>query len=267
MPATAHPSVISRNRFRYPHRKQQQKTRCRTAIFILSVQENEMTIDQAFNASVGYYDDWMKKALPNYDDLFGTARKLISFAPSRPIDVLDLGAGTGLFSKHVLEKYPQARFVLFDAADKMLEAARERFHGCARQFEYVVGDYRTLNVTREFDLVISSLSIHHLTDDEKRALFRSIHGILRTPGLFLNIDQIRGETDYLRDMYWNFWLGQVRRLESSEQRIQESMQRRVTYDRDASLADQLQWLREAGFVNVDCVYKHHFVGVFHAMKA
>ena len=225
-----------------------------------------MTIDQAFNASIDYYDDWMKKALPNYDDIFGTAQKLISFAPATPIDVLDLGAGTGLFSKHVLEKYPQARFVLYDLAGKMLDVAKDRFRACSQQFEFIIGDYRTLQVSREFDLVVSSLSIHHLTDDEKQALFHAIYGALREPGLFINVDQIRGETAYLREVYWNDWLGQVRQREPSEKRIQDSIDRRVTYDRDALMADQLRWLAEAGFVNVDCVYKHHFVGVFLAMK-
>lgn len=225
-----------------------------------------MTIDQAFNASIDYYDDWMKKALPGYDSLFASALTLIPFDSSRPIDVLDLGAGTGLFSSHVLAKYPRARFVLYDLADKMLEVARDRFQTCLSQFEFVVGDYRKLQVSQNFDLVISSLSIHHLTDDEKQALFRSIYGVLRKPGLFINIDQIRAETACLRDVYWNYWLTHVRRRESSEQRIQESIDRRVTYDQDALLMDQLLWLKDAGFVNVDCVYKDFFVGVFLAMK-
>jgi tRNA (cmo5U34)-methyltransferase len=225
-----------------------------------------MTVDQAFNAAIDYYDDWMKKALPNYNDLFGSAQMLIPFDLERPIEVLDLGAGTGQFSKHVLEKYPHAMFVLYDLADKMLEVAKDRFQSTLSQFEFVVGDYRTLQVSHDFDLVISSLSIHHLADGEKQALFRSIYGVLRKPGLFINIDQVRGETAYLRDVYWKFWLNQVRQREPSEKRIQESIDRRVTYDQDALMVDQLRWLMEAGFVNVDCVYKNFFVGVFLAMK-
>lgn len=225
-----------------------------------------MTIDQAFNASIAYYDDWMKKALPNYDDLFGTARELVPFGPDAAIRVLDLGAGTGLFSQHILDKYPRASFVLYDLADKMLAVARERFRSRADQFEFMIGDYRTLQLSRPFDLVISSLSIHHLFDDEKRDLFRSIHGILKTPGVFLNVDQIRGETPYLRTLYWNHWLAQVRRHEPDEKRIRESIDRRTMYDRDSLLGDQVRWLAEAGFVNADCVYKNFFVGVFLAMK-
>ena len=93
-----------------------------------------MTIDQAFNTTIDYYDDWMKKALPNYAEIFRTARELIPFDPAKAIEVLDLGAGTGLFSKHVLEKYPEANFILYDLADKMLDVARERFRGHPKQF-------------------------------------------------------------------------------------------------------------------------------------
>jgi tRNA (cmo5U34)-methyltransferase len=225
-----------------------------------------MTIDQAFNASIDYYDDWMKKALPSYDDIFRTAQDIIPFAPDAPIQVLDLGAGTGLFSQHVLSKYPAATFLLVDLADKMLDVARKRFEENAEQFQFTVGDYRTLEMPHHFDLVISSLSIHHLADSEKRDLFRTIYGLLRTPGLFINIDQIRGETPYLQDLYWNSWLERVRRLEPSEQRIGESIERRTTYDRDALLSEQLRWLKDAGFANVDYVYKNMFVGVFLSMK-
>jgi tRNA (cmo5U34)-methyltransferase len=148
----------------------------------------------------------------------------------------------------------------------MLRVAQERFRLQHLQFKYVVGNYRTLKAAQEFDLVISSLSIHHLMDGEKIELFRTIHQLLRKTGVFINIDQVRGETTYLRDLYWSHWLTQVKRVEPSEERIRESINRRTTYDRDALLVDQLQWLKEAGFVNVDCVYKNYFVGVFFACK-
>jgi tRNA (cmo5U34)-methyltransferase len=217
-----------------------------------------VTIEEAFNNSIEYYDDWMMKALPNYGDIFGTALELLTFGPSAAVEVLDLGAGTGLFSKHVLEKYPQARFVLYDLAEKMLGVARERFGDHPQQFTYVVGDYRKIQGAQEYDLVISSLSIHHLADDEKQALFGRIYELMRKGGMFINVDQIRGETPFLRDLYWNHWLDQVRRADFSEERIQESIDRRIPYDREALLEDQLRWLKDSGFVNVDCIYKNFF---------
>ncbi len=232
---------------------------------LLLIYNGAMTIENAFDASVDYYDDWMMKALPNYHDIFHTAQELVFFDPAKPIDVIDLGAGTGLFSKHIFDRFPKANFLLYDLAQKMLEVAKERFVAFPQQFSYFVGDYRNIDASRSFDLAISSLSIHHLADADKRLLFQAVYQLLKKPGLLINIDQIKGTTTYLRQLYWDHWLAQVREKGQSGARIQESVERRK-YDRDASLADQLAWLSEAGFSNVDCVYKNFFVGVFLAVK-
>ena len=225
-----------------------------------------MTIDKAFDQTVAYYDDWMKRALPSYRDLFGVATSVMPFETNAPVRVLDLGAGTGLFSEHVLTKYPKATFVLYDLAAKMLDVAKNRFNGRAGQFKFVVKDYRELRAVNAYDLVISSLSIHHLVHEDKRTLFHRIYGALKAGGAFVHIDQVQGETPNLQDLYWDMWLQKVKESGAPEEQIQESIDRRQTYDIDAPLADQIQWLKEAGFTDVDCVFKHTFVGVFLAMK-
>jgi tRNA (cmo5U34)-methyltransferase len=156
--------------------------------------------------------------------------------------------------------------VLYDVADKMLEVAKERFRPYPDQFKFVVGDYRNFQDSQQFDLIISSLSIHHLTDSEKKDLFDKVCTLLRGRGIFINVDQIKGETPYLQELYWARWLDKVRRKGAAEERIRESIDRRTAYDQDALLIDQLRWLKEAGFANVDCVYKNYFVGVFLATK-
>ncbi len=226
-----------------------------------------MAIGEAFDAAVSYYDDWMRIALPGYDDLFGTATTLIPALAGDPVDVLDLGAGTGLFSWHVLRRFPRSRLVLVDLAGKLLDVARRRFAGLP--VEVRLADYRALALEpgRRFDAVISSLSIHHLEDAEKAALFGRAFGLVRPGGVFVNVDQIKAGSPAVGERYWSDWLARVRAAGAPEDQIAESIDRRRTYDRDASLEDQLRWLREAGVADVDCVYKNGFVGVFFAGKA
>jgi tRNA (cmo5U34)-methyltransferase len=225
-----------------------------------------MSIGQAFDSTVEYYDEWVRIALPNYPELFAVSVDLIPFDPEKPIDVLDLGAGTGLFSMHVSSKLPRARFVLLDVAPGMLDVARARFHKEKDRFRYVVGDYRQLEEADRYHLVISSLSIHHLLDEEKRALFTRIYAALKRGGVFINIDQIKGPTPDMQEFYWKTWLDRVRRSGAAEDRIQGAVERRTRYDKDALLTDQVEWLREAGFARADCVFKSFFVGVFHGVK-
>lgn len=225
-----------------------------------------MSVDQAFNQSSAYYDDWVKKGLPCYEEVFPTAVELIPFSPDKQIHILDLGAGTGLFSWHVYQKFPNAEYVLYDLATQMLDIARDRFNLVKDQVSFVVDNYLNTTAQNTFDLVISSLSIHHLTHPDKRKLFKLIYQSLKPHGVFINIDQIKGETKSIEDLYWTTWLEKVRKAGGEEEQIQKSMKRRRELDKDAPLQDQIQWLKEANFASVDCVYKHYFIGVFFATK-
>jgi len=225
-----------------------------------------MSIGKSFDQSVSYYDNWMKIAIPGYEEIFSIALELIPFDHNEAVTVLDLGAGTGLFSELVFGKYPLGIFYLVDLAPKMLDIARERFQNHKNQFNFIINDYRDFEDNNRFDLVISSLSIHHLADAEKENLFRQIYLSLKDTGVFINVDQVKGETPAIQKMYWENWLKQVREKGAAEDQIQASIQRRKEYDQDASLEDQLRWLSEAGFVDVDCIYKNFFIGVFFAQK-
>jgi tRNA (cmo5U34)-methyltransferase len=225
-----------------------------------------MAIDGAFNESVAYYDSWVQKALPCYEELFSVAVESIPFATGQGLTILDLGAGTGLFSYHVFQRYRNSRYTLVDVAEQMLALSKKRFEELSGQFSYITGDYRTTFPVSQFDLIISSLSNHHLTDDEKKKLFKEIYRKLKPGGTFINVDQIKAPSEHFEEMYWSIWLSKVRQSSASEEQIQQSIRRRTEFDNDSTLADQLKWLKESGFERVDCLYHHYFVGVFFAQK-
>lgn len=223
------------------------------------------SINEAFNKTIDYYDSWIRKAVPGYDDMCRIACELLPVTDSS-IEVVDLGAGTGLFSQLVMNVYPTAHFTLWDVADKMLDVARTRFMNTGAQLTYIVNDYRMFNELNSCDLVISSLSIHHLSDQEKKDLFQNIYRALKPGGMFLNLDQIKGPTPELQNLYCQKWEEITRRNGASDEEVAGGLERRRLYDREATLANQLQWLHDAGFEEVDCVYKHWLMGLFCAQK-
>ena len=221
-----------------------------------------------FRELANYYDKWIQKALPCFKDVFSIATEIITFSKNNNIKVLDLGAGTGIFSNFIFKKFINANFILYDVADKMLKIAKQRFKNNLDQFQFIVDDYRNLKTKNlgKFDLIISSLSIHHLKNSEKKNLFKDIFEVLKKNGIFLNIDQIKGETDCLQKIYWDKWLKKTRKNGGNETQIKSSIKRREDYDKDALLFNQIKWLKKAGFSDVDCVYKNYFIGLFFATK-
>jgi tRNA (cmo5U34)-methyltransferase len=220
-------------------------------------------IKQLFDANASHYDPERRQLIPCFDDFYGMALSLVESTNPAP-HILDLGAGTGLFSAMVLQKYPDARLTLVDLSDKMLASAQERFKQ-ESNVDYIVADYTTYNFSQAYDFVISSLSIHHLTHPLKRQLFSTIHTLLRDGGSFINADQAQGHTPQADAYYRKCWLESVHQSGLAQSSIEASLKRRAL-DINASVADQLLWLEQAGFADVDCVYKYFDFAVFYAHK-
>ncbi len=220
-----------------------------------------MTIHIAFNAAAADYDKLRRILIPCFDDFYKTAVEVISYERTAPLKVLDLGAGTGLYSGMVQAVFPNAEFTLLDLAVEMLEKAKSRFRQMGKSPRIIIGDYVEADWGGSYDFVISGLSIHHLSDTDKERLYQRIYQALNPGGMFVNADQVLGQTSLLEKWYRQHWLDSVRTLGISEEELKAALTR-MEYDRMAPLALQLNWLEASGFQDVDCWYKNFSFAVF-----
>ena len=94
--------------------------------------------------------------------------------------ILELGTGTGETARRVLAKHPGARLVGLDVSDEMLAEAR-RVLPPDRVEDLIVSGIEDPLPDGPFDLVVSSLVIHHLDGPGKADLFRRAAAVL-SPG-------------------------------------------------------------------------------------
>jgi tRNA (cmo5U34)-methyltransferase len=168
--------------------------------------------------------------------------------------ILDLGAGTGLLSAMLAKAFPAAHITLLDASAPMLEQGERRL-GRHRRFQFQVRDYAREPLEGSYHAIVSALSIHHLNAYEKRGLFRRVRVALEAGGVFVNADQVLGPTPGLDARYQRDWMQQARALGVSEPDLAAALERQKA-DQSSTLQEQLSWLEEAGFRNVDCWYKN-----------
>lgn len=223
----------------------------------------ELSVKKLFDAVARDYDRERKHLIPCFEDFYGMALSLVESRSDSP-KILDLGAGTGLFSSMVCQKYPNSQITLVDLSEKMLDGARKRFTQ-KDNIQYVVGDYSDITFSQSYDIVISSLSIHHLTHTAKRQLFSTIHQLLNDGGIFVNADQVAGNTPQNDELFRRRWLERINESGLSKAAIDASIERRKL-DINAKLVDQILWMEQAGFQDVDCMYKHLDFAVFFGRK-
>ena len=165
---------------------------------------------------------------------------LVAVLPPAPRRMLDLGCGDGRLVELVLGTRPSVtEAVAIDRSPPMLVAARERFA------DRPVVDVRERDLAEpitelgSFDLVVSGFAIHHLEHDRKQQLFGEVAAQLRSGGMFANLEVVASASDRWHQEF----LTEIGRTADDPE------------DRLASVDDQLSWMRDAGLVDVDCIWR------------
>ncbi len=221
------------------------------------------SIVQKFNENAEKYDSQRSKLIPCFDDFYSIPVSIMNTSSSSPT-VLDIGSGTGLFSSFILNKYPEAKITLIDISEKMINIAKERFSNLTN-LSYILADYTSYEFRHKYDIIVSSLSIHHLTDMEKKNLYKRIYKLLNDDGIFVNADQVLGQTASLEKIYKNDWKIKIENSGLTEEEIHSAYER-IKLDKMSTLAEQLSWLNESGFKDVDSIYKYFNFVVMYGKK-
>ena len=225
-----------------------------------------MKIMEVFSKYADAYDNARRTLIPCHDDFYRVALDIIPFARERELRILDLGAGTGYFAAQIARRYPHAQMLLIDISAEMLQVAAQKIDQLDHnRICFLTADYLHADFHGTYDLVVSSLSIHHLTDAEKILLYKRILSVLEPGGAFINCDQIKGDSTYADKLFHHTWLQQVRANGVDDKSLHAALER-MQEDRPAPLGLQLGWLQDIGFSDVTSWYQYYGFAVFSGRK-
>ena len=202
----------------------------------------------------------------------------------QPSHVLELCCGEGLLAEAILERWPTCTLHGFDGSPEMLHKAQtalahvgERFAPAA--FDLADSSWRT--PLWSVHAVVSSLAIHHLDHAGKQQLFADIHRMLEPGGALVIADVVQPTTALGVGVAAHAWDEAVRRrslqLDGNTGGLDLFRQERWNMyeypdppegiDKPSHLFDQLIWLRDAGFAQVDVHWMQAGHAIFGGRKA
>jgi SAM-dependent methyltransferase len=157
-----------------------------------------------------------------------------------PGRLLDLGCGDGRLTELLLAAYPGSAAVCVDFSETMLTAAADRLKGVADVVRHDLAEPLPSDgpASGRFDAVVSCFALHHLDDARKMSLLGEVAGRLSSGGVLANLDIVASPTPALHDR----WREEMGAPDDPSDQL-------------CDLATQLVWLGEAGFEDVDCIWK------------
>jgi tRNA (cmo5U34)-methyltransferase len=213
------------------------------------------------------YDESIRKAIPPYRDMLQALLGYCFLAPEKPLRILELGCGTGNLSILLQALFPSAHLTLVDLSSDMLKLAAPKLGGETERLQLLQAGFMDVNFGDEaFDLVISSMALHHLKDNEKPVLYHRIFQWLQPGGLFRCADETLGVPESVHLENIRLWELQAKQNGATEADILLWSDHAQQYDHYASLGAHFQWLAASGFQDIDAYWRNLMWTVFGASK-
>ncbi len=224
-------------------------------------------IKKHFDEEAHEFDRIVLKLIPHYEEMISALVTAIPFETSAEIRVADLGCGTGSIAKKVKETFPHAHVTCVDIAENMIETAKKKLSPYSG-IRYQVSDFYRFYFTDRYDVVLSSLALHHLaTDEDKQVFYGKIYNALSPGGVLYNADVVLASSSLLQEAYMGQWKNFMSRNVSRQEIEDKWIPKYREEDRPARLMDQLAWLGKIGFVNTDVVWKYYNFAVYGGAKS
>jgi len=208
-------------------------------------------------------------------------RKLVAslpFEPQASFRVLDLGAGGGALGEEILAHFPNVQIICQDFSEAMLSHAKQHLAKLTEQAVFIFSDLSTPGWSKSipgmFDVVVSSL-VMHTVPGRVSEIYREIFGILRNEGCFVIGDSVSPPGSTMGKVYLKIRLKNIQAAIKAETGIEENLEdiehkmqeRRRSHNGEEpkrvrnplramlTLENHLEWLKGAGFGEVDCPWK------------
>ena len=218
---------------------------------------------QFFDRRAETYNEHMQETVASFDQFYASIAAPLP-RTDRPLQILDLGCGTGLELAHIWRRVPNAQIVGIDLSRGMLDELEAAYAQQRGQLRLCQESYLAMEMgSHRYDCIIAVMTLHHLKPDVKTGLYARIHHALIPQGIYVEGDYVVSPEKEAA------LLERHRRLSG---RLSGRLTGRLTetdrgshhIDIPFSDATQRRLLREAGFERVERIFQQGEATVYAA---
>jgi len=222
-------------------------------------------IQKFYDSFKDEYTTSVRKSNMFYDEMLTV---LFDYFPASfsPNNILEIGTGTGNLTLLLRERFTSANIIGIDISSGALEVCQSRFGNKSIDLRQI--DVREARFNNDsFDLVVSSLTLHHLTDMDKKSVFKSIHNWIVNKGIFIFCDRFLDTSELVCQVNRNKWQNGAFERGTTEEEWQLWLTHEKQHDNPGQITAQAEWLKtEAKFSISEIIWRKYIWGTIFAEK-
>ncbi len=130
-------------------------------------------------------------------------RLIESFSHRNPKHILDIGCGTATLSLMMEKTYTEACVTGLDGDENILAIAKEKGKSTQSKIRFIQAMSYNIPVSDGlFDVVTSSLMLHHLNSEDKRRTLKEVHRVLQPNGTVAIADWGKPSNFIMRGVFY-----------------------------------------------------------------
>jgi len=227
--------------------------------------------DNATPYGASEYDPRVRETIPFYETIHLEIIDLVKTVKPDVARWLDTGCGTGHLVELALTEFPQARFVLADPAEMMLDQAKKRFEAernSRLRFLEPTGNEDLVERVGglPFQVVTAILCHHYLGPAERRRAMQACYDVLEDQGLFVTIENIAPRTEQGIQIGLDRWKRWQVRIGRSKKEIDDHRKRFGVKYFPITADDHVRLMAEVGFQTVEMFWLSQMQAGFYSIK-
>lgn len=200
-------------------------------------------MNEFFAARTDGYEEHMLTDVEGSKEAYLKMAKLL---PKSCKNLLDLGCGTGLELDEIFKLFPDLNVTGIDLTQEMLDKLLQKHPD--KHLNLICGNYFDVDLGNSgYDCAVSFQTLHHFSHEIKIGLYRKLITALKPGSRYIECDYMV-ETQEEEDLFY---------AENARKRKEQGIPdgEFYHYDTPCTVQNQIEMLKEAGFTEVEKVFR------------
>ena len=213
----------------------------------------------------GVFDDMLLRSVPFYKENLNLEIDILKNFLQPNDKIIDLGSSTGTFLIELSKKIDNLNLIGLDSSDAMIKKSIQKAKAFNSNAKFIKADFLDYDLSNS-KAIIANYTIQFIRPLKREKLIQKIYNSLNNEGIFLMSEKLITENKKLNKIMIDIYYEYKKQKGYSEYEIAAKREALENVLIPYSMQENIEMLKNAGFSDIDVIFRWNNFATFIAFK-